>query len=48
MGAVYLQNAKLKSWLNRTVCSAGLTSALGDFCYETTTVGTVALLRVEK
>jgi MFS family permease len=26
------------SWLNRTVAGAGLTSALGDFCYETTTV----------
>lgn len=25
-------------WLNRTVGGAGLTSALGDFCYETTTV----------
>lgn len=25
-------------WLNRTVLGAGLTSALGDFCYETTTV----------
>jgi MFS family permease len=32
------QPADLKSWLNRTVCGAGLTSALGDFCYETTTV----------
>ncbi|MGE4013994.1 MAG: MFS transporter, partial [Alphaproteobacteria bacterium] len=29
---------KPKSWLNRTVVGAGLTSALGDFCYETTTV----------
>lgn len=27
-----------RSWLNRTVGGAGLTSALGDFCYETTTV----------
>lgn len=26
------------SWLNRTVVGAGVTSALGDFCYETTTV----------
>ena len=26
------------SWLNRTVAGAGLTSALGDLCYETTTV----------
>ncbi|MEG2173186.1 MAG: MFS transporter [Desulfovibrionaceae bacterium] len=25
-------------WLNRTVMGAGFTSALGDFCYETTTV----------
>ncbi len=25
-------------WLNRTVAGAGLTSALGDFCYETSTV----------
>jgi MFS family permease len=25
-------------WLNSTVFGAGLTSALGDFCYETTTV----------
>jgi MFS family permease len=25
-------------WLNRTVAGAGLTSALGDFCYETATV----------
>ena len=25
-------------WLNRTVVGAGVTSALGDFCYETTTV----------
>jgi MFS family permease len=27
-----------KRWLNRTVAGAGITSALGDFCYETTTV----------
>ncbi len=26
------------SWLNRTVLGAGLTSGLGDFCYEITTV----------
>jgi hypothetical protein len=25
-------------WLNRTVVGAGVTSALGDLCYETTTV----------
>ncbi|MFN7224569.1 MAG: MFS transporter [Paracoccaceae bacterium] len=36
-------------WLNRTVAGAGLTSALGDFCYETTTVilpGFLAVLGV--
>lgn len=27
-----------KRWLNRTVIGTGITSALGDFCYETTTV----------
>jgi hypothetical protein len=27
-----------KRWLNRTVVGAGITSGLGDFCYETTTV----------
>lgn len=26
------------TWLNRTVAGVGITSALGDFCYETTTV----------
>jgi len=26
-----------RGWLNRTVVGAGITSALGDFCYETTT-----------
>ena len=26
------------AWLNRTVTGVGITSALGDFCYETTTV----------
>jgi hypothetical protein len=30
--------AKPRRWLNRTVAGAGFTSALGDFCYETTTV----------
>ncbi|CAN7752541.1 MULTISPECIES: MFS transporter [unclassified Variovorax] len=30
--------AQSTGWLNRTVAGAGLTSALGDFCYETTTV----------
>jgi MFS family permease len=29
---------KPRRWLNRTVLGAGLTSALGDFSYETTTV----------
>lgn len=29
---------KPKDWLNGTVVGAGITSALGDFCYETTTV----------
>ncbi|MEA9979954.1 MULTISPECIES: MFS transporter [unclassified Pseudomonas] len=36
-------------WLNKTVVGAGLTSALGDFCYETTTVmlpGFLAVLGV--
>jgi len=36
-------------WLNRTVTGAGITSALGDFCYETTTVilpGFLAVLGV--
>lgn len=27
-----------RGWLNRTVVGTGITSALGDFCYETTTV----------
>jgi MFS family permease len=27
-----------RGWLNRTVVGAGITSGLGDFCYETTTV----------
>lgn len=31
-------DARPRHWLNRTVAGAGLTSALGDFCYETTTV----------
>ncbi len=29
---------RAKGWLNRTVAGAGITSSLGDFCYETTTV----------
>jgi MFS family permease len=38
--AVASQDQKMEppKWLNRTVAGAGLTSALGDFCYETTTV----------
>lgn len=39
-----------KHWLNRTVLGAGFTSALGDFCYETTTVilpGFLAVLGVQ-
>lgn len=36
--AIAAQRTGTKRWLNRTVCGAGLTSALGDFCYETTTV----------
>ncbi|MGN6738995.1 MFS transporter [Dyella sp.] len=38
-----------KHWLNPTVAGAGITSALGDFCYETTTVilpGFLAVLGV--
>lgn len=40
---------KSAAWFNRTVAGAGLTSALGDFCYETTTVilpGFLAVLGV--
>lgn len=32
------QEGRATSWFNRTVAGAGITSALGDFCYETTTV----------
>lgn len=38
-----------KRWMNRTVAGAGITSALGDFCYETTTVilpGSLAVLGI--
>jgi MFS family permease len=35
---VPIQAEKPSKWLNRTVAGAGVTSALGDFCYETTTV----------
>jgi MFS family permease len=41
--------AEPQHWFNRTVIGAGLTSALGDFCYETTTVilpGFLAVLGV--
>jgi MFS family permease len=40
------QQTTAKSRLNRTVLGAGLTSALGDFCYETTTVILPGLLAV--
>lgn len=36
--AVRANTVAPRTWLNRTVLGAGLTSALGDFCYETTTV----------
>jgi len=32
------QTAQPQGWLNQTVVGTGITSALGDFCYETTTV----------
>ncbi|MBN2234436.1 MAG: MFS transporter [Opitutales bacterium] len=35
-----------KDWLNRTVIGAGITSSLGDFCHETTTVILPGLLAV--
>lgn len=38
-----------KGWLNRTVVGVGITSSLGDFCYETTTVllpGFIAVLGI--
>ncbi|SFM99653.1 hypothetical protein [Nitrosomonas communis] len=38
-----------KGWLNRTIAVAGITSTLGDFCYETTTVilpGFLAMLGI--
>ncbi len=31
-------DSKKSKWLNKTVLGAGITSSLGDFCYETTTV----------
>jgi hypothetical protein len=33
--SISTQDSAVKRWLNRTVAGAGLTSALGDFCYET-------------
>lgn len=42
-------DGRREGWLNSTVTGAGLTSALGDFCYETTTVilpGFLAVLGV--
>ncbi|NWB49842.1 MFS transporter [Pseudomonas gingeri] len=47
--SVEIARSAKPSWLNRTVVGAGLTSALGDFCYETTTVilpGFLAVLGV--
>jgi MFS family permease len=35
---VVVKTVQSKGWLNRTVAGAGITSALGDFCYEITTV----------
>jgi MFS family permease len=32
------QTVQPQGWLNRTVVGTGITSSLGDFCYETTTV----------
>ena len=32
------QTVQPQGWLNQTVVGTGITSALGDFCYETTTV----------
>jgi MFS family permease len=34
----HAEPARAAHWWNRTVIGAGVTSALGDFCYETTTV----------
>lgn len=46
---VQVQQEPPRRWLNRTVVGAGVTSALGDFCYETTTVllpGFLAVLSI--
>ena len=43
------EGMKPRGWLNLTVAGAGITSGLGDFCYETTTVilpGFLAVLGV--
>jgi len=48
-GGQFRTRQKTSRWLNRTVVGAGITSALGDFCYETTTVilpGFLAVLGV--
>lgn len=36
--AVLAPSSQAGGWFNRTVAGAGITSSLGDFCYETTTV----------
>lgn len=49
MEAAQAQAEQPKGWFNRTIAGAGITSALGDFCYETTTVilpGFLAVLGV--
>lgn len=38
MGGLPVTETNRPRWLNRSVAGAGITSALGDFCYETTTV----------
>ncbi|WP_082033708.1 MFS transporter [Pseudomonas sp. PI1] len=48
-GSALVRGKNRSAWLNRTVGGAGVTSALGDFCYETTTVmlpGFLAVLGV--
>jgi MFS family permease len=41
-----VERTRSRHWWNRTVIGAGITSALGDFCYETTTVMLPGLLAV--
>ena len=36
--ATHEESVKPAGWFNRTVAGAGITSELGDFCYESTTV----------